>query len=116
MMKSLAEQQALLILTNVPDTATAQAIARLLVERRLAACVNILPGVHSVYQWQGAVEEAGEVTMLIKATSARYAEIEAAIKTAHPYDVPEIIALPISAGLPEYLDWIAAETKKDVDV
>jgi periplasmic divalent cation tolerance protein len=116
MIQTLAEQQALLILTNVPDDATARTIAQLLVERQLAACVNILPGVHSVYRWQGAVEEAAEVTMLIKGTAARYGEIEAAIAAAHPYDVPEIIALPINTGLPKYLDWIASETKRDVDV
>ncbi|HYD78205.1 MAG TPA: divalent-cation tolerance protein CutA [Paucimonas sp.] len=104
----------ILVITNVPDAAHAQAIARLLVERRLAACVNILPAVQSVYQWQGAVEEASEVTLLIKTVMARYAELEAAIKGAHPYQVPEIVALPIAAGLPAYLNWIAQETKKDV--
>jgi periplasmic divalent cation tolerance protein len=108
-------QQALLVLTNVPDAAVAKTIARRLVEQRLAACVNILPGVQSVYQWQGAIEEASEVTLLAKTVQARYAELEAAIKAAHPYEVPEIIALPITTGLPQYLDWITEETKKDVD-
>jgi periplasmic divalent cation tolerance protein len=109
-------QQVLLVLTNLPDEATAGAMARILVERRFAACVNVLPAVRSVYQWQGAVEEAAEITMLIKTTQARYAELEAAIKSAHPYDVPEIIALPLAAGLPKYLEWVVAETKRDVDV
>jgi periplasmic divalent cation tolerance protein len=109
-------QQALLVLTNVPDVTTAKAIARQLVERRLAACVNILSGVQSVYQWQGAIEEADEVTLLVKTVQGRYAELEVAIKAAHPYQVPEIIALPITAGLPQYLDWITQETRKDVDV
>lgn len=108
--------QVLLVLTNVPDEATAHRMARLLVEGHVAACVNMLAGVRSVYQWQGAVEEAAEVTLLIKTTQARYAELEAAIKAAHPYDVPEIIALPIAAGLPKYLEWVVSETKKDVDV
>lgn len=109
-------EQPLLVLTNLPDTDTAQAIACQIVERRLAACVNMLPQVKSVYQWNGAVEEANEITLLIKTTQGRYADLEAAIKAAHPYDVPEIIATPIVQGLPQYLDWIANETKKDVNV
>lgn len=109
-------QQALLVLTNVPDRATAQAIAHAVVGQRLAACVNVLPAVTSIYRWQGAVEQASEVTLLIKTTQARYAELEAAIKSAHPYEVPEIIASPIVAGLPAYLDWVAEETKKELDV
>ncbi|TFV99598.1 divalent-cation tolerance protein CutA [Oxalobacteraceae bacterium OM1] len=109
-------QQTLLVMTNVPDTDTAQRIARALVEQRLAACVNSLPGVHSVYRWQGAVEEAAEITLLIKTVHERYDALEAAIKTLHPYDVPEILAVPIAAGLPAYLGWVAHETKKDVDV
>lgn len=109
-------QQALLVLTNVPDGATAQAIAHAVVGQRLAACVNVLPAVTSIYRWQGAMEQASEVTLLIKTTQARYAELEAAIKSAHPYEVPEIIASPIVAGLPAYLDWVAEETKKELDV
>jgi periplasmic divalent cation tolerance protein len=109
-------QQAILILTNVPDEQDAHRIARLLVEQRLAACVNVLPGVRSVYQWQGAVEEAGEITLMIKTTQVRYTELEAVLKAVHPYDVPEIIAIPIVDGLPAYLDWLAAETKKDIHV
>jgi periplasmic divalent cation tolerance protein len=107
---------ALLILTSLPDSASAQALARQLVERKLAACVNLLPAVQSVYRWQGVVEQASEVTLLIKTVASRYAELEAAVKAAHPYVLPEIIVLPIVAGLPAYLDWIAAETQKDVNV
>ncbi len=109
-------QGVLLVLTNVPDAAAAHRIAHSVVERRLAACVNVLPTVRSVYQWQGNVEEADEVTLLIKCTQAGYPSLEAAIKEAHPYDVPEIIAIPVVAGLPAYLDWVVSETKKDVDV
>ncbi|WP_019139695.1 divalent-cation tolerance protein CutA [Noviherbaspirillum massiliense] len=109
-------QTPLLVLTNLPDMQTAQAMARALVDQHLAACVNILPAVHSVYRWQGAVEEADEVTLLIKTQQVRYAELEAAIKSVHPYELPEIIALPTSGGLPQYLAWIAQETKKNVDV
>ncbi len=108
--------QPLLVLTNVPDAGLARALAQQLVEQRLAACVNILPAVQSIYQWQGAVEQADEITLLIKTEQARYAQLEAAIKAMHPYHVPEIIALPIVAGLPAYLDWIANETKRGVDV
>lgn len=109
-------QQVLLILTNAPDKATGHAIARSLVEQKLAACVNLLPEVRSVYRWQGAIEEAEEITMLIKSTPERYAELETAIRRAHPYEIPEIIAVPVTAGLPEYLGWVGLETKKDVDV
>lgn len=108
--------QAIMVLTNVPDADVGQAMARALVEQRVAACVNILPGVQSVYRWQGQVEEAVEVTLLAKTVSSRYAELEAAIKSLHPYEVPEIIALPIVDGLPSYLDWVDQETKKDADV
>ena len=109
-------QDVLLVLTNVPDEVTAHAIARGVVEGRLAACVNVLPAVRSIYQWEDKVEEAGEVTLLIKSTPGRYAALEAAIREAHPYDVPEIIAVPVTAGLPAYLNWVVSETKKDVDV
>jgi periplasmic divalent cation tolerance protein len=109
-------EQALLVLTNVPDADVARRIARALVERRLAACVNILPGVQSVYQWQGAVEEASELSLLIKTTRARYAELEAALQALHPYEIPELVAIPVTAGLPACLAWVAIETKKDVDV
>lgn len=102
--------ETLLVLTNCPDEATANAIALALVEEKLAACVNILPRVQSVYRWQGAVESASEIPLLIKSTVGRYAELEAAIRARHPYDVPEIIALPITQGLPAYMNWVATET------
>ncbi len=105
--------QALLVLTNLPDMPTAQALARHLVDKKLAACINIQTGVQSFYRWQGAMEESCETSLQIKTTAARYAELEAAIKAAHPYQVPEIVAVPITAGWTPYLDWIAQETKKD---
>ena len=105
--------QALLVITNCPDEASANRIALAVVEARLAACVNLLPRVQSVYHWQGAVESASEVPLLIKTTAARYDALQAAIRELHPYDVPEIIALPIAAGLPAYLDWLAAETRPE---
>lgn len=103
--------QALLVIANCPDEACANRIALAVVEAGLAACVNLLPRVQSVYRWQGNIESASEVPLLIKTTAGRYTELEAAIRELHPYDVPEIIALPIAQGLPAYLDWLAAETR-----
>ena len=102
--------ETLLILTNCPDEESANAIALALVEAKLAACVNILPRVQSIYRWQGVVESATEIPLFIKSTVTNYPALEAAIRERHPYDVPEIIALPIQAGLPAYLNWVAAET------
>ncbi|MCX7163718.1 MAG: divalent-cation tolerance protein CutA [Rhodocyclales bacterium] len=102
--------QNLLVLTSLPDDASAQVLARTLVNERLAACVNVLAPCRSVYRWQGAIETAQEVPLLIKTTTARYTALEAAIRAGHPYELPEIIALPVAHGLPEYLNWVAAET------
>jgi len=103
-------QNLLLVITNLPDAATARALARTLVEARLAACVNIMPGVESVYRWQNQIETSNEVTLMIKTTSQAYQRLENALRSAHPYDLPEIIALPLAAGYGPYLHWIAAET------
>lgn len=100
----------LIVLTNMPDQASAQALAATLVERRLAACVNILAPCRSVYRWQDSVEDAEEVPLLIKTTRAREAALQAAILATHPYELPEIIAVPVVAGLSAYLDWVASET------
>jgi len=105
--------QALLVLTNVPDLECAQLVARTLIESRLAACVNLLPAVQSIYRWQGQIEEATEITLLIKTTSQQVDSLQKAIVKLHPYDVPEIIATPIVAGYAPYLQWIATETAKD---
>ena len=105
--------QPLLILTNLPDEASAQALATMLVSERLAACVNVLAPCRSVYRWHGAIESAQEVPLLMKTTAARYADLEAAIRAAHPYELPEIIAVPISHGLPGYLDWVVTETRTE---
>lgn len=102
----------LLILTNCPDEASANAIALALVEERLAACVNLLPRVQSIYRWQGAVESASEIPLLIKSTATHYPALEQRIVALHPYDLPEIVALPITDGLPAYLNWLAAETSE----
>jgi len=100
----------LLVITNLPDQAAAEALARMLVDQRVAACVNVLAPCRSVYRWQNAVETAVEVPLLIKTSAERYTDLEAAIRAAHPYELPEIIAVPIERGLPDYLAWVAAET------
>jgi periplasmic divalent cation tolerance protein len=100
----------LLIITNCPDEESANAIALALVEERLAACVNILPRVQSIYRWKGTVESMTEIPLLIKSTTANYPALENAIRDRHPHEVPEIIALPVERGLPAYLDWVATET------
>ena len=102
---------ALLVLTNLPDRAAAERIAELVIAQQLAACVNILAPCRSVYRWKGAVQHDEEHPLLLKTTSERYAELERAIRGAHPYELPEIIAVPIERGLPEYLEWVSAETK-----
>ena len=102
---------ALLVLTNLPERAAAERLAGLLVEKRLAACVNILAPCRSVYRWQGAVRHDEEHPMLIKTTAERYSALEEALRSEHPYEPPEIIAVPIERGLPAYLEWVAAETK-----
>ena len=100
----------LLVLTNLPDRAAAERLADSLVEKRLAACINILAPCKSVYRWKDAVQHDDEHPMLIKSTAEGYPALEAAIRAGHPYELPEIIAVPIERGLPAYLDWIAAET------
>ena len=101
---------ALLVLTQLPDRASADALARRLVERRLAACVNVGAPVDSLYHWHGQIETATEVPVMIKTRRDHYPSIEAEIRGQHPYELPEIIAVPITHGLPGYLAWITAET------
>jgi periplasmic divalent cation tolerance protein len=103
--------QKLLVFTNLPDRASAERLAELLLEQRLAACVNILAPCRSVYRWKGAVQHDEEHPMLIKTSAERYGALEQALRQGHPYELPEIIAVPIEQGLPAYLDWVADETK-----
>ena len=109
----MSDAQVLLVMSNMPDKASAQALARTLVEAKLAACVNILPGVQSVYRWQGQIEQADEVTLLIKTTPQHYAQLQRALVDVHPYDVPEVIALPVTEGYAPYLHWVVAETSSE---
>ena len=104
--------QPLLVLTTLPDAAQAEAIARRLVDEGCAACVSIGPPVRSLYHWRGKTETADEVPLTIKTTNGRYAALESLLKSLHPYELPEIIAVPITAGLAPYLDWIAAATER----
>jgi len=99
--------EALLVLSTFPDAATAQRIGRQLVEEKSAACVNILPAVESIYRWQGKVEAAKETLACFKTTADRFEALQSTLRQLHPYEVPEIIALPIDRGLPDYLRWVA---------
>jgi periplasmic divalent cation tolerance protein len=103
----------LLVITHLPDRASAQKLAALLIERRLAACVNLLAPCDSIYRWRGEIQHDAEHPLLIKTAGDRYAELEAAIRANHPYELPEIIAVTINQGLPAYLQWIASETRTD---
>lgn len=104
--------QHLLILCTCPDQKTAQAIANRLVDESLAACVNILPGLTSIYQWQGKRESAQEHLLLIKTTNEVYQTLEQTITELHPYELPEVIAVPVTQGLDAYLGWIEQQTVK----
>ena len=98
--------EALLVLTTCPDEAVAERLARDLVEAGLAACVSRVPGLRSTYRWQGRVEDEPEVLLLIKTVATRFQELEMRVKSLHPYEVPEIIALPIAKGSLDYLSWL----------
>lgn len=96
----------IVILSTCANEDEAARLARALVDARLAACVNIIPGLRSVYRWQGAVEDAAECLLLIKSSRDLFPELRAAIEKLHSYDVPEIVALPIVDGAANYLDWL----------
>ncbi len=96
-----------LVLCTCPDQDTAIGIGERLVEERLAACVNLLPGVTSVYRWQGKLQRDNENLLLIKTTGDRFEALSTRLRQLHPYDLPEIIAVPITDGLPDYLSWVS---------
>lgn len=104
-------QDVLLVISNLPDRASAERVAHALIDSHAAACVNILAECTSVYRWQGKTENAREVPLLIKTTRNAYPRLEAAIRALHPYELPEIVAVPVSTGLPGYLQWVAQETQ-----
>ncbi len=102
--------ETILVISNLPDQESAAKLAAILIEQRLAACVNVQSPCTSVYRWQGKVETATEVPVFIKTTREHYPALEQAIKANHPYELPEIIAVPLVAGLPAYLEWVRTET------
>ena len=103
--------QALLVLCTCPDGVTASKIATALVAERLAACVNRLPGVQSLFHWQGAVDSQAEDLLLIKTTTAAWPKLAERIRALHPYELPEIIGVPIAVGSGPYLQWISESTQ-----
>ncbi len=103
--------EVILVMTHLPDRASAQQMAQALIENRCAACINILAECGSVYRWRGKIETSSEVPLLIKTTRAAYPRLEATIRAHHPYELPEIIAVPVNNGLPAYLKWVAQETQ-----
>lgn len=102
--------EVLLVFTNAPDRATAERLAEALVTDRVAACVNLLSGCTSVYRWEGKLERADEIPMMIKTTRDAWPQLEGILRTLHPYQLPELIAVPVTAGLPDYLAWVIEET------
>jgi len=101
--------EALLVLVTVPTAEQAAALARALVEERLAACGNVVPGLRSIYRWEGQVHDEAEALLLLKTTRARFEPLRQAVLRLHPYQVPEVLALPVEAGSAPYLEWLAAQ-------
>jgi len=95
-----------IVLCTTPDRESAELIANTLVTEKLAACVNILPGVTSVYSWQGAIEQSEELLLIIKTSQTVWPMLEAQIQALHPYELPEIVAVPIKTGEAEYIQWL----------
>ncbi len=107
--KTVIQEKVILVLTNMPDKASAEQLAESLVTQKLAACVNILSPCQSIYSWQGKLEHADEIPMLIKTNQVQYHALEAAIIKAHPYELPEIITINLDGGLSQYLQWVNAQ-------
>ena len=106
------EAHAILVLTTVPSIETGQLIANKLLELKLAACINMVPAINSLYTWKGEICKDEEILLMIKSKSTLFSEeLVPALKNNHPYDVPEIIALPVISGDKDYLDWIDDVTK-----
>jgi periplasmic divalent cation tolerance protein len=103
--------QALLVWMTVPKAEVAETIGRALVSESLAACVNIVPGVRSIYRWEGKVQDEAELLLIAKTTAAKFEALAARVKALHPYSVPEVIAAPITHGFAPYLKWIAESVR-----
>ena len=106
MLIGMSDETARIVLTTTGSAGSASRIAQVLVERRLAACVNLLPNLTSVYRWQGVVETAAETLLLIKTSAAQLPALEAALRELHSYEVPEFLVLPIESGSRLYLEWL----------
>jgi periplasmic divalent cation tolerance protein len=104
-------ERAVLVYTTHPSLVEAERIGKAILEKRLAACVNILPGMISHYWWQGAIERGEEVVMIVKTRASLSEDVRAAVKALHPYTVPAILVLPVEGGEPAYLDWLMQETE-----
>ena len=102
---------ALVVLVTAPSAEQAAALARALVEARLAACGNVVPGLRSIYRWEGRVQDEPEALLVLKTTRDRLEALRERVLALHPYDVPEVLALPVEAGSAAYLAWLAAETR-----
>lgn len=107
----MPSDQFVIVLTTLPAEGDAEKFASQLVEERLAACVNLLPPMQSVYRWKDAIEKADERQLVIKTTRARVGDLEARIRALHPYEVPEFVVLSIDSGTPGYLSWLAESTR-----
>lgn len=101
----------LLVYATAPNRETAEEIARALLAERLIACANILPGMQSIYRWQGKIESAAEVAMIFKTSDSRMTALQQRFITLHPYDVPALVAMPIDAAIPDFAAWVEVETK-----
>lgn len=99
-------QELRIVFCTLPDIDQARQIGTLLVERQLAACVNLVPGVESIFRWDGKVDQSHEVLAIIKTTVARYPQLEQTLQELHPYDVPEIVAVPVTSALDAYAKWV----------
>jgi periplasmic divalent cation tolerance protein len=108
--------EVLVVFCTCPDAGAAERLAAALVDQRLAACVNILPKILSIYRWEGDVQSDAEALMVVKTTREAYPGLERWLEKHHPYDVPEILALPVQAGSGNYLDWVLNETKNNSPV
>jgi len=106
-----AVTDALLVFTTLPSPDKAAEVARTLVEERLAACGNVLPAVRSIYKWQGKMQDENEVMLLLKTREEQLERLKLRILELHPYEVPEVLAIPVESGYRAYLEWIASETK-----
>lgn len=103
------KDEVIILLSNFPDAESARKAARTLVEERLIACGNLIPGVESIYEWKGTVETSAEVMVVCKTTVSRAEDAQSRLRALHPYEVPEILQVPVSRGWPAYLAWVAAQ-------